>query len=63
MLNQMPAELILLASHFIPFDDLERLVWTNRRMVQIFRRNLPMVLDKRICYNKFEIRAINVRFQ
>ncbi|PAV91616.1 hypothetical protein WR25_08456 [Diploscapter pachys] len=44
MLAKLPVEIILLVCEYPEFRDLGQLAWTNKRMMGIIRRYLPIVL-------------------
>lgn len=58
MLSNLPAELILITSQFLKYEDIERLAWTNRRMMQIVRRNLPIALEQKWSFGQLQIYSI-----
>ena len=48
MMQNLPPELILSSLRYLNFDDVNKVAWINRRMMQIVRRNLPMALEPKI---------------
>ncbi|PAV62249.1 hypothetical protein WR25_25033 [Diploscapter pachys] len=44
MLAKLPVELILLICEYPEFKDLGQLAWTNKRMMRIIKRYLPIAL-------------------
>ncbi|PAV60004.1 hypothetical protein WR25_18050 [Diploscapter pachys] len=54
----LPAELIVQISQYLPFDDALQLAWTDRRIMQIVRRNMPLALYPPLNINCFEIHPI-----
>ena len=48
MINKLPVELTLLIISDISLDDHEQLALVNKRMMQIFRKFLPIALLPRI---------------
>ena len=44
MLAKLPVEIILLICEYPEFKDLGQLAWTNKRIMQIIRKYLPIVL-------------------
>ncbi|PAV90739.1 hypothetical protein WR25_10443 [Diploscapter pachys] len=45
MLANLPVEIILLICQYPEFKDLGQLAWTNKRMMQIIRKYLPIALE------------------
>ncbi|PAV58678.1 hypothetical protein WR25_10060 [Diploscapter pachys] len=50
MLAKLPVELILLICQYPEFKDLGQLAWTNKRMMQIIKKYLPMALERNILF-------------
>ncbi|PAV62195.1 hypothetical protein WR25_16994 [Diploscapter pachys] len=44
MLANLPVEIILLICEYPEFKDLGQLAWTNKRIMQIIKRHLPIAL-------------------
>ncbi|PAV82797.1 hypothetical protein WR25_25494 [Diploscapter pachys] len=45
MLANLPVEIILLICEYPEFKDLGQLAWTNKRMMQIIKKYLPIALE------------------
>ena len=45
MLANLPVEIILLIYEYPELKDLEQLAWTNKRMMQIIKKHLPITLE------------------
>ena len=45
MLANLPVEIVLLICEYPEPKDLGQLAWTNKRMMQIIRRHLPIALE------------------
>ncbi|PAV59306.1 hypothetical protein WR25_13891 [Diploscapter pachys] len=54
MLNSFPAELIMMSVDYLTFEEAETLAWTNKRMMNIVRRNLPQALEPKIDIKKLK---------
>ncbi|PAV89570.1 hypothetical protein WR25_01787 [Diploscapter pachys] len=54
MLNSFPAELIMMSVGYLTFEETETLAWTNKRMMNIVRRNLPQALEPKIEIKKLK---------
>ncbi|PAV61080.1 hypothetical protein WR25_25328 [Diploscapter pachys] len=50
MLANLPVEIVLLICQYPEFKDLGQLAWTNKRMMQILKKYLPMALERRILF-------------
>ncbi|PAV73055.1 hypothetical protein WR25_13471 [Diploscapter pachys] len=52
MLANLPVEIILLVCQYPEFKDLGQLAWTNKRMMRIIKKYLPiaLVLDRRTLF-------------
>ncbi|PAV87614.1 hypothetical protein WR25_06817 [Diploscapter pachys] len=44
MINNLPSEIVLKICHHVDFEEVYQLAWTNRKMMSIVRRNVPMAL-------------------
>ena len=58
MLYELPAELIIMTFEYLPYPAVHELAWTNRRMMQIVRHNLPSALQPAISIKAIEITPI-----
>ncbi|PAV89983.1 hypothetical protein WR25_06618 [Diploscapter pachys] len=56
MLANLPVEIILLICEYPEFKELGQLAWTNKRMMQIIKRYLPivLVLERNILFYRSE---------
>ncbi|PAV55929.1 hypothetical protein WR25_06046 [Diploscapter pachys] len=50
MLANLPVEIILLICKYPESKDLGQLAWTNKRMMQIIKRHLPTVLERKALF-------------
>ncbi|PAV60482.1 hypothetical protein WR25_10607 [Diploscapter pachys] len=50
MLANLPVEVILLICEYPGSKELRQLAWTNKRMMQIIKEHLPIVLERRILF-------------
>ncbi|PAV91094.1 hypothetical protein WR25_02797 [Diploscapter pachys] len=50
MLANLPVEIILLICEYPEFKDLGQLAWTNKRMMQIIKKHLPMALERKTLF-------------
>ncbi|PAV55983.1 hypothetical protein WR25_14352 [Diploscapter pachys] len=50
MLANLPVEMILLICEYPEFKDLGQLAWTNKRMMQIFKKYRPMALERKTLF-------------
>ncbi|PAV61727.1 hypothetical protein WR25_11148 [Diploscapter pachys] len=50
MLANLPVEIILLICECPEFKDLRQLAWTNKRMMQIIKKYLPILLKGKILF-------------
>ncbi|PAV58214.1 hypothetical protein WR25_26675 [Diploscapter pachys] len=54
MLDSFPNELIVMSAQYLTFEEAETLAWTNKRMMNIMRRNLPQALEPKIDIKKLK---------
>ncbi|PAV60444.1 hypothetical protein WR25_10581 [Diploscapter pachys] len=50
MLANLPVEIILLICEYPESKELKQLAWTNKRMMQIIKEHLPIVLERNILF-------------
>ncbi|PAV73459.1 hypothetical protein WR25_26635 [Diploscapter pachys] len=54
MLNSFPNELIAMSVDYLTFEEAETLAWTNKRMMDIVKNNLPQAFEPKIEIKKLE---------
>ena len=55
MISSLPVELILSCCQYLPYIDIEQLALTDRRLLHIIKKYLPLDLTPRISVNTFKI--------
>ena len=50
MLANIPDGIILLICEYPEFKDLGQLAWTNKRMMQIIKRYLPIAIERKTLF-------------
>ncbi|PAV85416.1 hypothetical protein WR25_07860 [Diploscapter pachys] len=50
MLASLPVEIILLICQYPKFKDLGQLAWTNKRVMQIIKKYLPIALERKTLF-------------
>ncbi|PAV86044.1 hypothetical protein WR25_07307 [Diploscapter pachys] len=52
MLANLPVEIILLICQYPEFKELGQLAWTNKRIMQIIKKYLPMALERKTLFHR-----------
>lgn len=59
MISSLPVELILSCCQYLPYIDIEQLALTDRRLLHIIKKYLPLDLTPRISVNTFKIQPFD----
>lgn len=61
MLSSLPTELLLSMLRYLPFKDMEQLVWSDRRLMQIARCHFRLSFSKRKLIHAIDIQPCTVQ--
>ena len=61
MLANLPVEIMLLICKYPELKDLGQLAWTNKRMMQIIKKHLPIALERKFLFYSKEIFLVWVK--
>ncbi|PAV84788.1 hypothetical protein WR25_17788 [Diploscapter pachys] len=61
MLSSLPTELLLSILRYLPFKDMEQLVWSDRRLMQIARCHFRLSFSKRKLIHAIDIQPCTVQ--
>ncbi|PAV62309.1 hypothetical protein WR25_08126 [Diploscapter pachys] len=51
-LSGLPVESITMCAECLTFEEAEKLAWTNQRLIEIVRRNMPMALEPKMQFKR-----------